>query len=183
MIKTIEQAYQFVKKVKICTIFSGDKVEHNSLWKNVDLPDKQPGEKGWGEKMTAVWTWKNQLPAQFPDDIFYGKIKGGLAVLMDMDYLASDHFPQAYKDIQTQNILAQTIYSNIVVEPWDTSTLRKVTMQEVGCTKSQFNTALKNLQITMNIVRLNDSRIEKDTWVPFKELYLNVWQQYVNEKK
>jgi len=99
-----------------------------------------------------------------------------------MDYLASDHFPQAYKDIQTQNILAQTIYSNIVVEPWDTSTLRKVTMQEVGCTKSQFNTALKNLQITMNIVRLNDSRIEKDTWVPFKELYLNVWQQYVNEK-
>jgi hypothetical protein len=55
-------------------------------------------------------------------------------------------------------------------------------MQEVGCTKSQFNTALKNLQITMNIVRLNDSRIEKDTWVPFKELYLNVWQQYVNEK-
>jgi len=181
MIKTLEQAYQFVKKVKVCTLFSSEKAEYPSLWEYVDLPEKQPGENGWGEKMTAVWTWKDQLPAQYPNDIFYGKIKGGIAVLMDMDYMARTHFPRAYKDIQTLNGLAQQIYSYIVAEPWDTPSLRKVTMQETGCTKSRFDTALKSLQVTMNISRLNDPHTERDTWVPFKEMYLNVWKQYVND--
>ncbi len=178
MIKTIEQAHLFVKKVKICTIFSSDKTEHTSLWDHVDLPEKQPGESGWGEKMSAVWTWKTQLPAQYPNDIFYGKIKGGFAVLMDMDYMIKDHFPQAYKNVQSLDSLAQFVHSKIIIEPWDTTTLRKEAIHEVGCTKSQFDTALKNLQITMNIVRLNDSQIERDTWVPFKELYLDVWRQF-----
>ena len=182
MIKTIEQACQFFKKVKVCTIFSSDKVEHTSLWENVDLPEKQPGEKGWGEKMTAVWTWKTQLPAMYPNEIFYGKIKGGFAVLMDMDYMIHNHFPQAYKNIQSLDSIAKHVYSGIVVEPCDTTTLRNQTIEEVGCTKSQFDTALKNLQITMNIVRLNDSQIERDTWVPFKEMYLDVWRQYENER-
>ncbi|MAO64624.1 MAG: hypothetical protein CL666_06465 [Balneola sp.] len=181
MIKTIEQACQFVKKVKVCTIFSSDKVEHTSLWEHVDLPEKQPGEKGWGKKMTTVWSWKNQLTALYPNEIFYGKINGGFAVLMDMDYMANDHFPRAYKDIQTQDSLAQHIYSKVVTEPWDTTSLRKVTMQEVGCTKSQFDTALKNLQVTMNIARLNDPQIERDRWVSFKEMHLNAWKQCVND--
>lgn len=180
MIKTIEQAYQFVKRVKICTIFSSDKTEHTSLWENVDLPEKQSGEKGWGEKMAAVWSWKNQLPALYPNDIFYGKINGGFAVLMDMDYMVRDHFPRAYKNIQTLDSLSQYVHSRIIEEPWDTTSLRKATMQEVDCTKSQFDTALKNLQISMNIVRINDSQIERDTWVPFKELYLDVWRQFEN---
>jgi hypothetical protein len=181
MIETVEQAYQFVKKVKICTVFRSDKVEYTSLWENVDLPEKKPGEKGWGKKMSAVWKWKAQLPAEYSKEIFYGKIKGGLAVLMDLEYMARDHFPRAYKDIQNQNKLSRHINSKIVLEPWDTTTLRKATMQEVGCTKSQFDTALKNLQITMNIVRLNDSQIERDTWVPFKESYLDIWQKYVTD--
>lgn len=182
MIKTLEQAYQFVKKVRICTIFPNNKVEHPSLWEHVDLPEKQPGEKGWGEKMTAVWTWKNQLPAEYPNEIFYGKIKGGLAVLMDTDYMAREHFPLAYEDIQTLDKLAQHVHNKLATEPWDTTTLRKATMQDIGCTKSQFDTALKKLQITMNIVRLNDSQIERDTWVLFRELYLDVWRQYVDDK-
>ena len=179
MIKTLEEAYQFVKKARICTIFPSNKVEHPSLWEQVNLPEKQPGEKGWGKKMTAVWTWKNQLPAEYPNDIFYGKIKGGLAVMMEMDFMANEHFPRAYKNVETQNNLAQHIYEKVLVEPWDTTTLRKATMEDVGCTKSQFDTALKNLQITMNIVRLNDSQIEKDTWVPFKELYLDIWRRHL----
>ncbi len=182
MIETIEQAYQFIKEVKICSIFSSDKVKHTSLWENVDLPEKQPGEKGWGEKMTAVWTWKTQLPAMYPNEVFYGKIKGGFAVLMDMDYMIHNHYPKAYKNIQSLDSLSKHVYSKIVVEPWDTTTLRKQIIKEVGCTKSQFDTALKNLQITMNIVRLNDSKIERDTWVPFRELYLDVWRQYENER-
>lgn len=182
MVKTIEEAYQFIKEVRICTVFQSDKVEYPSLWEYVDLPEKQPGEKGWGKKMTAVWTWKNQLPAAYPKEIFYGKIKGGIAALMDMNYMARDHFTRAYEDIKTQDRLAQHIHSKIAVEPWDTTALRKATMQEAGCTKSQFDTALKNLQITMNIVRLNESRIEIDTWVLFKELYLDVWRQYTDDK-
>lgn len=181
MIRTIEEAYQFVKKEKICTIFSGDKSEYPSLWDQVNLPEKQPGESGWGKKMSAVWTWKNQLPADYPSEIFYGKIKGGVAVLMDMDYLAHEHFPKAYIEVQSQNNLSQEIYRKITAEPWDTTALRKVVMQKTDCSKSQFDTALKNLQITMNIVRLNDIQVEKDTWVPFREQYLNVWKQHVED--
>ncbi|MBU0755101.1 MAG: hypothetical protein KJ645_08160 [Planctomycetes bacterium] len=182
MIKTIAQAHRFVKKVKLCTVFPSNKVEHTSLWENVDLPDKQAGETGWGQKMNAVWTWKTRLPAEYPNDIFYGKIKGGLAVLMDMEYMADIHFPQAYKRVRNLSRLAQYINDKVSAEPWDTTTLRETAMQEFNCTKSRFDTALKNLQITMNIVRLNDSRSERDTWVPFRELYLDVWRRYVDDE-
>jgi hypothetical protein len=180
-IKTIAQAHRFVRKVKICTIFTSDKVEHTSLWEHVDLPEKQPGEKGWGKKVEAVWAWKTRLPTEYPDEIYYGKIKGGLAVLMDMDYMADTHFPAAYKDVGSLNPLAQRINEMVSAEPWTTTALRNVVMEEVGCTKSQFDTALKNLQITMNIVRLNDPKAEQDTWVPFRELYLEVWQRHVDD--
>jgi hypothetical protein len=180
MIKTIAQAYRFVKKVKVCTVFPSEKVEHTSLWENVDLPEKQAGETGWGQRTSAVWTWKTRLPAEYPNDIYYGKIKGGFAVLMDMNYMAETHFPQVHKDIRSLNRLAQYINDNVSEQPWDTTALRKTAMQEIGCSKSQFDTALKNLQITMNIVRLNDPQAEQDTWVPFRELYLDVWQRYVD---
>jgi len=179
MVKTITQARQLVKRVKVCTVFPSAKVEHTSLWENVDLPDKQPGETGWGKKMNAVWTWKTRLPAEYPDEIYYGKIKGGLAVLMDMDYMAASHFPTAYRPIRTLDSLAQHIWESISEEPWDTTALRKATIEDLGCTRSQFDTALKNLQITMNIVRLNDPEADRDTWVPFSELYPDVWERHV----
>jgi hypothetical protein len=181
MINTISQARGFIKQVKVCTVFPSEKTEHTSLWENVDIPEKQPGESGWGEKMGAVWSWKTRLPAEYPDDIYYGKIKGGLAVLMDMEYMADTHFPQAYKPVRTLNRLAQRIHALIEEQPWDTTTLRRMAVEEFGCTKSQFDGALKNLQITMNIVRLNDPRAEQDTWVPFREPYLGVWQRNVGD--
>ena len=119
MVKTIAQAHLIVEKVKVCTIFPSDKVGHTSLWEHVDLPDKQAGETGGGQKMGAVWTWKTRLPAEYPTDIFYGKIKGGLAVLMDMDYMADTHFPQAYKHVGSLNRLAQYINDKISAEPWE----------------------------------------------------------------
>lgn len=182
MITTLVQARTFVKKVKICTIFPSKKSVHTSLWENVDLPDKHKGEKGWGKKMNAVWTWKASLPAQYPDDIYYGKINGGLAVLMDMDYMADEHFPLAYKPVSGLNELCQIIHRKIVSEPWYTTTLRREVLQEFNFTKAQFDTALKNLQITMNIVRLNDPEIEQDKWVLFRELYLDVWNRYVTDE-
>ena len=181
MITTIEHACKFVKKVKICTIFNSNKVKYTSLWENVDLPDKQRGEKGWGERMNAVWTWKAGLPAEYPNEIYYGKIKGGFAVLMDMDYMANEHFPHAYRLVNSLSQLAQLIHGKIAIEPWYTSALRKSLLQEIDFSKGQFDTALKNLQITMNIVRLNDPQIEQDKWILFRELYLDVWNRYVDE--
>lgn len=177
MIKTFEDAFEFVREVKICTIFESAKAPHTSLWENVDLPDRKPGEKGWGKKVEAVWSWKNRLPAEFPDEIFYGKIKGGFAVLMDMDYLRNEHFAKAYNPVKNLKPLAGYMYEQIRIEPWDTTSLRKLTMEEKGCSKSQFDTALKSLQISMNIVRSNNPDIEQDTWLTFKEVHPDIWEE------
>ena len=179
-IKTIEDARLFIQQVKICTIFPSDKTELTSLYENVDLPEKQPGEKGWGQRVEAVWPWKNQLPSQYPNDIYYGKIKGGLAVLMELDYLDEVHFLQAHEPVGSLNQLSQQVYEKIQVEPWVTGDLRKEMIAESGCSKSQFDTALKNLQISLNIVR--ESEAEQDTWLPFQEAYSEIWKRHVHEK-
>jgi hypothetical protein len=181
MIKTFEEARLLVLDLKICTILEASKCKLPSLWEHVDLPEKQPGEKGWGEKVSAVWDWKNRLPAEFPDEIFYGKVKGGFAVLMAMDYLRDVHFKAAYQPIEKLNPLCACIFEKIRVEPWDTTSLRNEMIQEYGCSKSQFDTALKNLQISMNIVRSNDPDIERDTWLTFREQYPDIWNLHVSE--
>jgi len=117
------------------------------------------------------------LPAQYPDEIYYGKIKGGFAVLMDMGYLDEVHFPAAYKPVESLNILAQKIYQKIHMEPWITPDLRQELIEEAGCSKSQFDTALKNLQISMNVVR--DAEAEQDTWLAFREVYAEIWTRHV----
>lgn len=182
MIKTFAEARLLIKELTICTIFESSKTDLPSLWEYVDLPDKQPGETGWSEKVTAVWDWKNRLPAEYPDEIFYGKIKGGFAVLMTMDYLRDVHFAAAYKSVYALNRLAEHIYEKVRQEPWETGDLRREVIEEVGCSKSQFDTALKNLQISMNIVRSNDPGIERDTWLAFQELYPDIWDAHVLEE-
>jgi hypothetical protein len=177
-IKTIKGACAFVKQVKMCTVFPSEKVPLTSLYENVDLPEKQPGASGWGERVTAVWTWKNQLPLDYPNEIFYGKIKGGFAVLMERGYLADTHFPASYKSVNSLNLLAQQIFEKIRNEPWTTTELRKEIIQDTGCSKSQFDTALKNLQISLNVVR--DSDAEQDTWVTFQEVYSDIWTKHVS---
>lgn len=181
MIKTFEEARYLIRELQICTIFESSKTNLPSLWEHVDLPEKQEGEKGWGQKVTAVWDWKNRLPATYPDEIFYGKIKGGLAVLMTMDYLRDVHFAAAYKSIYQLNRLSEHVYEKIRMEPWETGSLRNEVIDEFGCSKSQFDTALKNLQISMNIARSNEPEIERDTWLAFLELYPDIWYAHVSE--
>ena len=181
MIKTFEEARYLIRELTICTIFESSKTKLPSLWEHIDLPEKQVGEKEWGEKVTAVWDWKNRLPATYPEEIFYGKIKGGFAVLMTMDYLRDVHFASAYKSVYSLNRLAQHVYEKIRMEPWETGPLRKEVVEEMGCSKSQFDTALKNLQISMNVVRSNDPSIERDTWLAFVELYPDIWHKHVAE--
>jgi hypothetical protein len=179
-IKAIEDARTFVEAVRICTIFPSEKTTLTSLYENVDLPEKKPDDSGWGERMEAVWPWKNQLPSLYPNDIYYGKIKGGFAVLMTMDYLADVHFATAYKPVASLNQLAQQVFEKIRIEPWTTTDLRKEMVHEVGCSKSQFDTALKNLQISLNVVR--DCEAEQDTWLTFQEVYTDVWNVYVRDE-
>ncbi|MEM1292183.1 MAG: hypothetical protein AAGH67_11975 [Cyanobacteria bacterium P01_H01_bin.162] len=181
VIKTFEEAHQLILELQICTIFESSKTELPSLWEHLDLPEKQEGEKGWGQKVSAVWDWKNRLPAEFPDEIFYGKIKGGLAALMTLDYLRDVHFKSSYKCVDALHPLSTHIFKKIRAEPWETTSLRKEMIQECGCSKSQFDTALKNLQISLNIARSNDLEIERDTWLTFQELYPEIWNLHVLE--
>jgi len=176
-IKTIEDARAFVLKVKVCTIFPSDKTELTSLYEHVDLPEKQPGESGWGQRVEAVWPWKNQLPTEYPNEIYYGKIKGGFAVLMEMKYLEETHFPSTYQPVESLNQLAQQIFEKVRVEPWTTADLRKEIIAETGCSKSRFDTALKNLQVSLNVVR--EPSAEQDTWLTFQEVYTDIWNRHV----
>ena len=170
-IKTLEQAREFVLRVKTCLIFGSQKSKLPSLWDVVTLPERQAGEKGWGQKISAIWTWKNQLPAECPEEIFYGKLPGGLAVLMSMDHLRDVHYPQHHKDISLCSPLARKIFHLIRSEPLTTTELRKALPPTTTLTKSALDRALVELQVTLNIVRSNAPEVKNDTWLRFTDQY------------
>ena len=175
-IKTLEEAFEFIEEAGICTIFS-DKVKGvPSLWDAVNLPESDGATK-WGQKVEAVWTWKNELPESYPDDIYYGKIPGGHAALMTLSYLRETHYRAAHKRVDECTELAQQVYEIIRLNPNTTGELRKEAMALYGCTKSRFDTALKQLQVTLNIVRSNEPGLKNDTWVPFSEVYLELVEE------
>jgi hypothetical protein len=174
MIKTFEEACEFVLKKKVCTIFGSQNSPYPSLWDHVGLSEEKPKEGGWSEKVIAVWTWKNEIPNTFPDEIFYGKVPGGDAVLMEMEYLRTEHYPKTFQPVSELDLLAQGIFDYIRIEPWFTGDLRKVAMEEFGSTKSRFDTALKKLQISLNIVRSNDPKLKNDQWLTFNDLYPDI---------
>ncbi len=178
MIKTFEEACEFVLENKICTIFGSKGSPYPSLWENVGLSEEKPKEGGWSEKVIAVWAWKNEIPNTFPDEVFYGKVPGGDAVLMEMGYLRDEHYPKNYKPVTELDSLAQAIFEYIRSEPWFTGDLRKLVMAEYGCTKSRFDTALKKLQISLNIVRSNDPGLKNDQWLTFGDLYQEIVEMY-----
>ena len=170
-VKTLEQAFEFVLKVKTCLIFGSEKSPLPSLWEVVDLPGRMPGQKGWGQKVEAIWAWKNELPAQFPDEIFYGKLPGGLAVLMCLKHLREQHYPAYHREISECSPLARRAYDLIRREPHTTAELRKALSPSGTISKSKVDGALVELQVTLNIVRSNASNVKTDTWLPFAEQY------------
>lgn len=170
-ITTIEEAYEFVQEIGVCTIFSGKIKGVPSLWDVVDLPIEGGGNTKWGARVEAVWAWKTELPEIYPDDVFYGKMKGGVAVLMSMEHLREKHYANAYKPIEQCRELAQQVFEIIRLNPTVTKEIRVEAMDCFGCTKSRFETALKELQITLNITRSNEPGLKGDSWLPFRELY------------
>ena len=114
----------------------------------------------------------------YPKEIFYGKMKGGAAVLMTLDYLRNKHYPQFHQDIGSCRRLAQQICELIRLDPCETTELRRASMAKFGCTKSQFDSALKELQMTLNIVRSNEPEADRDTWLLFQEIYFEIYKKY-----
>ena len=173
-IHTREDAYDFILKHQVCTIFGSKNSPHPSLWDNVALSEDKPAQGGWCPKVVAIWAWKNEIPALYPEEIFYGKVPGGDAVLMTLSHLQAEHYPRTYTPVDQLPRLAQTIFEYIRIEPWYTGDLRREVIAQSGCSKSQFDTALRKLQISLNIVRNNDPRESKDQWLTFVEVYPDI---------
>jgi hypothetical protein len=178
MFKTFEEAYQFVLKHKICTVFGSKNSPYPSLWDNTKLSEKKPKAGGWSPKVTAVWDWKTRIPQTYPDEIFYGKISGGDAVLMEMEHFREVHYPEAFQPVSELDQLSQDVFKMIRLEPNFTGPLRRRAIEELGCTKSRFDTALKKLQISLNIVRSNDPKMENDFWLPMREVHLDIVMEH-----
>ena len=170
-IKTLEQAYDFVLQVKTCLIFGSAKSALPALWEVVDLPGRQPGKKGWGQKVESIWAWKNELPALFPDEIFYGKLPGGLAALMCLKHLREQHYPAHHRAVSECRPLARRAYEFIRREPCTTAELRRALSPTGYISRSRIDGALVELQVTLNIVRSNAPDVRTDTWLPFAEQY------------
>jgi len=173
-IRSLKQARAFVLKVGVCGIFSNAKGAMPCLWDVTDLPVRRPGERGWGQRVIAIWSWKNELPAVYPDEIFYGKIPGGLAVLMSMDHLRAEHYPKHHRPIRECSPLARKIYGVLRHDPLTTAELRRELEMTRRPERSRFDRALQELQTTLNIARRNSLEDENDTWVLFTEQYVTI---------
>lgn len=180
-VRTLGQARAFVLRAGICGIFSDDRGRMPSLWNVVDLPGRQPGEKGWGRKVVAIWTWKNELPAIYPGEIFYGKLPGGLAVLMSIEHLRRHHYPAHHKPIRECGALAREIHSLVRNDPLTTTEVRTALDMNHRPARNRVDRALQELQTTLNIVRRNSLEDERDTWVPFTEQYLEVARAHTSD--
>ncbi|TWU15473.1 AlkZ-related protein [Allorhodopirellula heiligendammensis] len=178
IIKTFEEAFQFVMDRKVCTIFGSKGSPHPSLWDNTALSEKKPKAGGWSPKVMAVWDWKTRIPQTYPELVYYGKIKGGDAVMMEMQYFRETHYPASFKPVSDLDELAQQVYEFIRLEPAFTGLLRKRAIEQFGCTKSQFDTAIKKLQISLNIVRSNDPSLKNDFWLSMREVHLDLVNRY-----
>jgi len=173
-VRTLKGARAYILQVGICGIFSDAGVGMPNLWDVVDLPDRRPGERGWGQKVMAIWRWKNELPAIYPEEIFYGKIPTGHAALMSMDYLRLEHYPKHYRPLNECSPLAQKIYERLRLDPLTTGLLREELSMTRRPERNRFDTALQELQVTLNIARRNGLEEENDTWVLFSDQYLEV---------
>ncbi|HJN11383.1 MAG TPA: hypothetical protein QF564_22060 [Pirellulaceae bacterium] len=174
MIRTFEEAYQFVLDQEVCTVFGSKKSRYASLWDNTGLSEEKPKEGGWSPKVVAVWDWKTRIPQTYPDSVFYGKVQGGDAVLMEMQHFRSTHYPEAFRRVDELDSLAQKVFEMIRLKPSFTGPLRKEAMSALGCTKSQLDTALKTLQVSLNVVRSNDPGLKNDFWLPMREVHLDI---------
>lgn len=173
-IRTLEDARAFVLKVQICGIFAPIAESGACLWDVTDFPEENPNGKGWGPRVSAVWNWKNALPQTFADEIFYGKAPKDQAVLMTLDYLRRVHYPEHHRPPSACTPMARAILEQVRLEPMTTGNLRKSMDATLPPRRNSFEKALRELQVTLNIVRRNSPLDTHDTWILFSEEYLDI---------
>ena len=99
-------------------------------------------------------------------------------MLMEMQHFRRVHYPDAFQPVSEFDSLVQEIYEFIRLEPGYTGPLRKRAIARLACTKSQFDTALKKLQVSLNIVRSNDPKFKNDFWLSMREVHLDIVREY-----
>jgi len=174
-VHTLEEARDFVLKVGVCGILHDPKGDPN-LWDAIDAPDKKPDEPGWGEKMGYVWGWKNELPATYPTEIFYGKRKNGKAMLCTMALLRQ-FYDEQFRPLTQLSQIAQRLYTVIAQNPVNNKELRLLAGMTGKADKAAFDKALLELQIAFQIVRVNKIDTDGGTWTPFEAQYPN-WSAF-----
>ena len=92
--------------------------------------------------------------------------------------LSLDPLPNAFQPVSELDPLSQEIYEMIRLEPAFTGTIRKKAIAELSTTKSRFDTALKKLQISLNIVRSNDPQLKNDFWLTMREVHLDIVSEH-----
>ena len=94
---------------------------------------------------------------------------------MTIDFLVESHYAKAHKPVEACSELAQEVYELVKFNSGTTGALRNETMSRFGCTKSRFETALKQLQVTLNIARSNETGTKNNTWITFSDAYLHLF--------
>lgn len=166
--RSVEDARRFVRQVGLCLIFKEDgRLGIPSLGDVVDAPDKRPGERGFGERASLVWQLKNELPMAYPDEIFYGKLRNGRAMLCTIDRL-HDIFRQQRRRRTDVSPEAQRLFAAIATRPITNRELRQETGFDRPGSTSRFDRALQELQVAMLIARVD---VDPDTWFPFDAVF------------
>jgi endonuclease-8 len=169
-VRTLDEARRFVLKVGICGILSDPKGKLPTLWDAAAAPNSARDQSGWSEKIQKVLSWRNELTTRYPNQIFYGKIRGGRAVLMSMEKLR-ELYARQHKPLEQCSQLAQQLFAIIAQAPIATVPLRQAAGLVDRKSRGRFDRALQELQATFNIARVNHGAGEGDTWVPFLDQY------------
>ena len=167
-VRTVEDARRFVHEVGLCLIFNeSERARLPSLWDVVDAPDKRPGERGFGERVSLVWRLKNDLPMSYPEEIFYGKLRGGRAMLCTVERLVEVYHRQRLAaDAVSRD--AQRLLRVIGARPITGRELRAEAGFEGAGAAARFNRALQELQVGLLIARVD---VDPDTWFLFDSAY------------
>jgi hypothetical protein len=175
-VRSVEDALEFVRSVGLCLIFEEKRTAKRepmvSLWDVVDAPDKQPGERGQGERAMVVWRLKNELPLTYPDEIFYGKLPNGRAMLCTLARLATLYRTQ-HQPLNALGKDARRLIDIIRLRPITSGDLRLDAGFHLPADRSRFDRALQELQIALQIARVDT---DPDTWFLFDAAFPRVSQ-------
>ena len=180
-VRTVDDALEFVRAVGLSLIFEEKRTAKRtpmpSLWDVVDAPDKQQGERGFGERAAVVWQLKNDLPMTYPDEIFYGKLRGGRAMLCTMDRLKEIYREQRQRPDDLSRD-ARKLFDIIRLRPITSGDLRLDAGFHLPDARSRFERGLQELQIGLLIARVD---VDPDTWFLFDAAYPYLGNGEMNE--